>query len=350
MNEPMRKQNHHDRIHQSWVDSSSPGLGGSGKSKGHTQVHSPRRNDNWDDDPLTPEGFVCDSLSSISPVELTGSWLATNLYEGCSFGCLYCFRHRWNSLAAPMLACSVDEGLQLLLEHPRFRFDDTPLTVNVRSTDPLHPRVRSSTFQFMERLDSLGLRNPFGIVTKGFLSEPDAARIVALKTLRVMILVSYSGMPPQIEPMPTSRRRTSLRNARTLGIPTILSYKPIVAGWNDSETRIREVMRIATDDADAIVVGGLRMDAAIANHITSQGVKVPIEVPGTWGGKAMTPETLSRIHAARDALCPDVPLFAHTSCAVSYVTGMKNYNSLRKRAIQECTPSCPVTQIRLCDD
>lgn len=312
-------------------------------------MYSEGRAHDWDEDPLTHQGFICDSLSESSPVELTSSWLATNLYEGCSFRCSYCFRHRWNSLPAPALALSVDEGLALLLSHPRFRSDHTPLTVNIRSTDPLHPRVRSSTFSFMDALDELGFRNPFGLVTKGFLSEKDAERIARLNSLRTLVFVSYSGMPVQIEPMSTMRRLATMRNARMQGMPVVLSYKPLVAGWNDGETQIREVMEIARDYVDAIVVGGLRLDEAIAKNIVAQDLDLPFAVPARWGDKAMTPAMLSRIHAAREAYCPNLPLFTHTSCAVSYITGTKNYNSLRKRAVQSCSSSCPATQISLCD-
>src|SRR4051794_4016237 len=103
----------------------------------------------WDANPMIPDGFVCDSLGEPSPVELTTSWLATNLYEGCSFGCAYCFRYRWNPQVQPEPTVDVDEAAAVLQQHPSFRPDHTPLTVNVRSTDPLHPRVRESSIAFM---------------------------------------------------------------------------------------------------------------------------------------------------------------------------------------------------------
>lgn len=303
----------------------------------------------WDTNPLVPEGFVCDSLSAVSPVELTTSWLATNLYEGCSFGCIYCFRLRWNPLPAPERMISVEEGVRMLLEHPKFRPHHTPLSVNVRSTDPLHPRVRNSTMSFVEHLDALNLRNPVGVVTKGLLTAADAERIASLKNVRFVLLVSYSGMPLEVEPIPKRLRIESMETARAYGIQVILSFKPVVSSWNDSQDQIEEVMAVARDHANAIVFGGLRLDPSIASSIVARGRVVPIPMPASWGGKTMADGTRDRIELAHQQTCPHIPLYKHTSCAMSFLMEMKNYNSLRKRDRASCSHSCPVAQVARCE-
>lgn len=303
----------------------------------------------WNLLPLIPDDFICDSLNAESAIELTTSWLAINLFEGCSFGCAYCFRYRWNPQVSPEEALSVDDAVTLLTEHPLFMAHLTPLTVNVRSTDPLHPRVRESTISLMEALDSRGLRNPFGVVTKGTLRPQDAERIAALGSIRPVILVSYSAMPIEIEPIPRQVRVSSMQVARQHDLAVIVSYKPVVAGWNDERSKISDVMRLANDYAAAIIVGGLRLDTAIAAAIEKRGAALGIEIPLKWGGKELAPETLTKIDDVHREICPHVPLYRHTSCAVSLVMQMQNYNALRRRSPELCSKSCPAMQVRRCE-
>lgn len=155
-------------------------------------------------------------------------------------------------------------------------------------------------------------------------------------------------MPNDIEPIPRKRRVATLRTARELGIPVILSYKPVVKGWNDSEDQIGEVMSLAREFADAIIVGGLRVDNAIASAIRAAGREVPVEVPARWGEKALDVETYERIGSLRERIAPEVPLYNHTSCAVSLCMEIPNYNDLRRRDPDACTVSCPIAQIGRC--
>jgi hypothetical protein len=130
----------------------------------------------------------------------------------------------------------------------------------------------------------------------------------------------------------------------------LISCKPIVAGWNDTTRQIEAVMSTAKDYADAVIIGGLRLDSAIAAAIRASGHEVPLPIPDQWGGKELNPATREEFMCARSAICPTIPLYDHTSCAVSYVMHIKNYNSLRKRNRSSCSESCPVSQIARCDD
>lgn len=305
---------------------------------------------NWNLLPLIPKGFVCDSQTAESPIELTTSWLAVNLFHGCSFGCTYCFRYRWHPERDPTQTVTVEDALPVLLNHPSFVPHLTPVTANVSSTDPMHPRVRSSTLALARQLDARGYRNPFGIVTKGFLSAEDAEELQGLKFLRPIVLASYSAMPARIEPIPLSRRLATMRNAVSAGLPLIISYKPIVPGWNDDEEQMREVMRAARDHgASAIIMGGLRLDEAIARAITDAGDELPFDVPDVWGEKALPLEVRERILRVHSEVSPLIPLYDHTSCAVSLVMEMTNYNALRLRDPEACSASCPARQLARCD-
>lgn len=198
-------------------------------------------------------------------------------------------------------------------------------------------------------LDAHGLSNPYGIVSKGFLSKQTAKRLAKLRTVRPVLLASYSAMPTSIEPIPVKRRVTAMENAYDAGLPVIIQYKPIVKGWNDADHQIREVMTISSRYADAIILGGLRLDAAIGKAIVDGGRELPFPIPESWGEKILPPELKARIDDIHEEICPSTPVYDHTSCAVSLVMGIPNYNALRVTSPNSCSFTCPLHQIARCD-
>jgi hypothetical protein len=97
-------------------------------------------------------------------------------------------------------------------------------------------------------------------------------------------------------------------------------------------------------------MGGLRLDEAIARSITEAGEPLPFDVPEVWGEKTLPRELRERILRVHDEVCPTVPLYDHTSCAVSLAMEITNYNALRRRDPTACSPSCPARQLLRCDD
>lgn len=320
-----------------------------GSRPGRTAVYLgiPRRGSAGLDEPLSERGFVCDSRGASSLVEVTTTWLAANLFKGCPLGCSYCFRYRWHPDREPVELATVERAVAELLDHGQFRAHTTPLTVNISSTDAMHPRVRASTLGVMRRLDQLRLRNPFGVTTK--LPIPDSAlnEWSSFAFLRPVVLVSYAAMPVDVEPVPRAPRVATLKRSRAHGLPTIVLFKPIVKGWNTEPEQLREVFEVARN-ADAIVYGGLRLDADIAAAIQRAGRSVPFDPANGWGTRVLAQETEETLLAAHAATCPEVPLYRHTSCAVSYVMARPNYNFLFRAPAENCVASCPLEQMARC--
>lgn len=298
--------------------------------------------------PFVPHGFICDSANADSLVETTTTWLAANIYKGCSLGCTYCFRHRWHPSAEAQLQSSVDEAVAELRSHPQFVPHETPVTTNISSTDAMLPKVRKSTVELMRRLDQLGFRNPFGVTTKLRIPDQFLDEFASFRNLRPVVLVSYSAMPRDIEPLSGRSRIETMRRSRQRGIPTVLLYKPLVRGWNDRPELIESVMKVAALHATAIVYGGLRLDDAIAASITASGREIPYEVEASWGTKEMPKELEELLTAIHRSICPDIPLYRHTSCAVSLTMVRANYNHLYLDPAANCSSTCPRDQVDRC--
>ena len=72
-----------------------------------------------------------------------------------------------------------------------------------------------------------------------------------------IVIVTYSGMPRDIEPASGKRRIETLQKLSEAEIPTILSMRPMIKGINTDDENIRRVAKDAGSYPYAITVGGL---------------------------------------------------------------------------------------------
>lgn len=297
--------------------------------------------------PFTQHDQICDSSLPHGVVEHTTSWLSINPIIGCSLECAYCFRHKWGAPDKPIVNSNVAESVDRLISHPEFKANITPITVNISSTDAMLPTVKATTFECMSRLDGAGYSNVFGITTKCGISEKDISFLTSLQNLRVVVLVTYSAMPRKVEPYPARPRINGLRLLAEAGLPRILYYRPIVPGWNTDSASIRKVLSIGRDYAQAMSMGGLRISPEIRANIERKGLQIP-NGHDEFHEKLLPSVIQRRINGIYENLGSNVPLYKHTSCAVSYAFDLPNYNNLFEKPLKNCTRTCPVAQQRRC--
>jgi len=297
---------------------------------------------------FSPSDFICDTSLRINDiVEQTTSWLVVNPMMGCSLGCEYCFRFKWDPTESPYEKTPTSQSIRNLLEHELFVPDITPLSANVSSTDSLLPKVKKSTFAIIKHLDDAGYKNIFGLITKLRLKKEDLNFIAKLKHLRIVVLISYAEIPKKIEPISINGRIDNLKALKELNIPTILYFRPLVKGWNDSIDKIEKVLTIGNKYANAIAIGGLRMSPEIKANLIKKGINVPNM--DSFHPKTLDPEIENKIIKCHKKLNIKIPLFKHTSCAVSNIFKMRNYNNLFLNPDLNCIETCPDYQKSICN-
>ena len=172
----------------------------------------------------------------------------------------------------------------------------------------------------------------------------DIDRLNQLKHIKVTLLFTYSGIDNKvIEPYPSSVAAESLKLMSAPGrrkFRTVLYWRPLVPGLNDSDEHLDVACELAKY-ADATVFNGLFYRDEIAGYYKANGLPEPSE---DTARRKIVPETLERrVLAAFDAA---TPLFRKTSCAVSYVHGLPDYNG--HYGIRELCDICPLSQLELC--
>jgi DNA repair photolyase len=299
--------------------------------------------------PFSDELFHKDSTMFYSEsVEHLTSWLTINPYKGCSLACAYCFRANWHKSEKPELIMPVEMAIEQLIQHPEFVPGDTPISINNSSTDPLLPKVRQSTFKAIELLEVKELSNPFVIISKLKLKKVEVEFLRSLKFVKPIFFGSLSLIPKHIEPAPVSIRIQNMRALSKAGIPVVMYFRPIVEGWNDSPEIIEQALLIGQKYCNAICIGSLRMSPSIREELEKVGIQ-NLDFPDDFHTKKMEEAIESRILTIYAKNRLTVPLFKHSSCAVSYLMNWRNYNYLFKNPKKNCLSTCPSEQQDRCN-
>ena len=279
-------------------------------------------------------------------VEYRKSGLSLNHIQGCPLDCAYCIRHTYGlwDQRIPRALMSDDQAVEQLVNHRYFQPHVTPVQVFNRATDPFLPAVRPHTLAVLEDLNSRGLRNHVLVITRHQMKPDDVDRLNALSSLKVSLLFTYSGIDDKrIEPYPSHVAADSLRLMSAPGLRkyrTILYWRPLVPGLNDSDEHLDQAYALARH-ADATVFTGLFYRDEIAAYYQANGLPEPYDETAR---RKIVPETLERrVLAAFDT---STPIFRKTSCAVSFVHGLPDYNG--HVGIAEICDICPVSQLDLC--
>ena len=281
-------------------------------------------------------------------VEYRKSGLSLNHIQGCSLGCAYCIRHTyglWDE-KQPVALMSNAEAVEELVNHRYFQPHVTPIQLLNRATEPFLPKVRPHTFAVLEDLDARELTNHVLVITRHQLKANDIGRLNQLRHLKVTLLFTYSGIDNlQIEPYPSHVAADSLNlmsAPRLRRYRTILYWRPLVPGLNDTDEHLAAARELSRH-ADATVFTGLFYRDEIAEYYKANKLPEPY---GDTARRKIVPETLEE--RVLQTFADSSSLFRKTSCAVSYVHGLPDYNG--HYGIRELCDICPLGQQKLCAD
>ena len=282
-------------------------------------------------------------------VEYRKSGLSLNHIQGCPLDCAYCIRHTYGlwDQRQPRALTSDDEAVERLVSHRYFVPHVTPLQLFNRATDPFLPSVRDHTFAVLENLDQRGLRNHVLVITRCRVRVGDCERLAAIRSLKLTLLFTYSGIDDsRIEPYPSREAAVSLVTAsryRLRRYRTVLYWRPLVPGLNDSPRHLARAAELSKT-GDATVFTGLFFRDEIAAYYQANGLPAPYTQTAR---RKIMPETLEQRVLEAFRRLGGGPLFRKTSCAVSYAHGLPDYNG--HVGIRELCDICPAGQLTLCE-
>jgi DNA repair photolyase len=284
-------------------------------------------------------------------VEYRKSGLSVNWIMGCPLDCGYCVRHLFDNFAmkVPRALMSDSDAAELLVGHRFFEPHVTPIQLLNRATDPMLPAVKPHTFEMLRILDERGLTNHVLVITRWRVDPEDCATLNSFANIKITVLVTHSGIThPSIEPVDSRIAASSLRTLfeHAGRYRVVLYWRPIVPGVNDTPGHIEQALTLGRS-AHATVFTGLFYKQQIRDYYQSHGLPEPYT--DTAHRKIFPAELEWRILSAARTFDSDTGtarLFRKTSCAVSYVHRMADYNG--HYGIQELCNICPRSQVTRC--
>lgn len=309
--------------------------------------------------------LVPDHDHPLSCVSVSNSSLSIDIWTGCAWQCRYCVAQgtlkdlgdNGRMPNKPMLCTkfSIDEIVDALAAHPFFVKDVSVLSIGTASTEPFAPgAVAESTFEIMNAFVRHGCRNPFWIITKGGFPKgrkQDLAAIV--NAVRgVMISLCWADNPDTIEPV-HNNRFLHAEEAKEAGATISWFMRPIVPEWSGTEECIEMMMLWVKeryrDVVDMIVPGGLRWTEGIENGLVEiYGLQLP-DIPRDDNIKSLPDELWDLIIYLTHKHFPDMPVYRHSSCALTRMLGAQSLTSVQVMTRHNCEESlCPTTQRHIC--
>jgi DNA repair photolyase len=284
----------------------------------------------------------------LDPVEYRKSGLSLNHIIGCPLDCTYCVRHVFNNyeMRHPHRICSDQEAVSLLLNNKYFIDDVTPIQIFNRATDPMLPNVKDTTFNILELLAKRKIGNKVLVITRYKLSEKDAKRLNDFLPLKVVLLVTHSGIDNKaIEPVSSEMAIKSLKMAYkySTNYKVILYWRPIVPTLNDSDAHIQRAAELSKY-CHAVAFTGLFFRDQMKSYFESNGL--PMLYDETARRKILPEDNDSEI-VYKFHTMGGVNLFRKTSCAISFAYSIPDYNG--HFGIRELCDICPKSQINICD-
>jgi DNA repair photolyase len=282
-------------------------------------------------------------------IENRKSGLSANWIVGCPLDCGYCVRHLFDNfgMKVPRAVMREAEAADLLTGHPYFQPHVTPIQLLNRATDPMLPVVKPHTFEMLRLLDERELTNHVLMISRWRVEPEDCSVLNSFRNIKLTLLITYSGIEhKQVEPVDSSIAATSLRTAfeHAERYRTILYWRPIVPGFNDSEEHLNRAFGLSRY-AHATVFTGLFYKDQIRAYYRDHGLPEPYE---EGARRKVFPEALEQriLAAAQTRKAGGSPLFRKTSCAVTYAHGVADYNG--HYGIRELCDICPAAQVRRC--
>jgi hypothetical protein len=244
--------------------------------------------------------------------------------------------------------CSPKECVEQLLRHPLFVRNLSRLAIG-NETDMLHPLNLDYLVELLGAMEDAGLENPTALITKARLDGAGLNRIRAIRGPRIIFCLSYSGLGQDIEPNFTDDWfRSNFAIVRDFGFAILHFWRPLLPE-NTTAEAIESMLAFVSRFADASIFVGLKLHPELTRIVTQEGaISVPPEREkeiGEW----LEPEAIARIDAIARQLCPDYPLYRHTSCGLAKTMACPNHTGTFYRH-DICPPShCPALQRTICD-
>jgi DNA repair photolyase len=291
-----------------------------------------------------------DPRSPFSRISVANSSFSLDPFVGCPARCAYCVVSSSardldqsgggdaSSFKAPSRPKQLFAGIDLvraLVTHPGFIPDKSVISIGTGSTESFLQSTHEATWDIIQALVRLQLRNPIWIVTKmGMTRKITEAWLSRAKEIRrnqipLIVSISYSALPALIEPYQGDRFK-NLARLRELGVFLSHHLRPIIRKVNDSPASIETALKASEGLVDAICIGGLRPDPGI-HLLWEKSYRLDSAILPKTTGKDLPTEVEAFVRDFMLRRGAVLPIMHRSSAVIAHFLGRSDYNLYRYR-------------------
>jgi hypothetical protein len=211
-----------------------------------------------------------------------------------------------------------------------------PVSINNYYGDPVIQWA--NTMQKIERLAQDRHTGPVSVITKGHITKEMALELKEkAKQLNLIVLVSISELPREIEPIGQKHRYATLATLNDTGIPVISYIRPLIPPYNTTEEAINEMYcKTKESGTDTVIISGFRGNDEIITDTNP-------DEKGKWVSRVkLMPQGIAEI-IDNASTKYGITTFSRTSCGVSYKLGFtRSFNPYYNSPIASGCGTCPL--------
>lgn len=240
-----------------------------------------------------------------------------------------------------------EECVRQLRNWRLYRRREVPVSIG-NETDMFHVRNFDYLLALLAECARAKVSNPIVLITKAALKRVNLNAVREMG-LPIVFFLSYSGLGRKYEPDFTDEQlRENFSIVKACGFPVIHFWRPLLPS-NTTPAAVRKMLSFVSEIADATVFVGLKLQPELSKILTRGGtIRVPRRLMGKYGEWLET-DTVRRIYNEARSICPEYPLYRHSSCALAFVLKRPNHTATFYRQ-DICPPSqCPGGQRCICE-
>lgn len=257
--------------------------------------------------------------------EYLKSYYSINSYIGCTINCGYCFLAPIKIVPMrPIKVVDEEELINSMINDKYFEKGKTVISLNNRTDPFITKEVKESTFKLLDIMDNLKLNNIVTITSKALLTEEDAKRLDNYKNIKIVIIVTYNGIPLKIQPINQKIQEITMKNvSKCKNVFLLHQFRPIIPSVNDDEKTIRKIFDYAKQYCDATIFQGVRVNKFIRTRLEERDYQYKGSIDDQHKQKSKTTDDIFEVLRNENK---NYQIFDHTSCALSYLFKNPDYN------------------------
>ncbi len=276
------------------------------------------------------------------------SWVFVNPSIGCPLKCAYCVEQKDSWFNGNLTSLySTSETIDKIMDSSLILKDKTPLTF-YNFSDPFLPKNKEGLLGILEELNREGWKNKIGLISKLHPGKSYLGDLQNLQNLKLGLFVSYANLIPGLGSVSYEQRVNLMEDAKNSGLYVVDYVRPLVVEWT-SEKQLTDLAFQIKGKVDAVSLSGIRLTPEIVESLRIREAKIP-EIKSYTNKQRDGKLSKKATEIIRNI--SEVPVFWHTSCAMSYLFNEPDYNShdiREKRREERCGFPCVDSQRSTCD-